>query len=77
MGHPTGPAAAASRRYPFDFEKIVNAAVRRNVYLEINGIRSVWTYSASMVRTAKGWEEFASQPIRITRAYSGSYALTE
>src|SRR5260370_13325359 len=36
LRHPTGRLLLHRDAYPFDFEKIVNAAVRRNVYLEIN-----------------------------------------
>jgi DNA polymerase (family X) len=54
LGHPTGRLLLHRDAYPFDFEKIVNAAVRRNVYLEINGSPERMDLSASMVRTAKG-----------------------
>ncbi|MDP8982957.1 MAG: DNA polymerase/3'-5' exonuclease PolX [Acidobacteriota bacterium] len=54
LGHPTGRLLLHRDAYPFDFEKIVNTAVRRNVYLEINGSPERMDLSASMVRTAKG-----------------------
>jgi DNA polymerase (family X) len=40
--------------FPFDFERVATEAVRRDVYLEINGSPERLDLSGAMVRTAKG-----------------------
>ncbi len=54
LGHPTGRMLLARDAYPFDFERVAAEAVRRNVYLEINGSPERLDLSSAMVRTAKG-----------------------
>jgi len=54
LGHPTGRMLLNRDPYPFDFEKVAAEAVRRNVYLEINGSAERLDLSSAMVRTAKG-----------------------
>jgi DNA polymerase (family 10) len=54
MGHPTGRMLLNRDPFPFDFERVAAEAVRRNVYLEINGSPERLDLSSSMVRTAKG-----------------------
>ena len=54
LGHQTGRMLLNRDPYPFDFEKVASEAVRRNVYLEINGSAERLDLSSAMVRTAKG-----------------------
>ena len=54
MGHPTGRMLLNREPFPFDFERVAGQAVRRNVYLEINGSPERLDLSSSLVRTAKG-----------------------
>jgi DNA polymerase (family X) len=54
LGHPTGRMLLNRDPYPFDFEKVAAEAVRRDVYLEINGSAERLDLSGAMVRTAKG-----------------------
>jgi DNA polymerase (family 10) len=54
MGHPTGRMLLNRDSFPFDFERVAAQAVRRNVYLEINGSPERLDLSSSLVRTAKG-----------------------
>jgi DNA polymerase (family 10) len=53
LGHPTGRQILQREPFPFDFERIVNQAVRRNVFLEINGSPERLDLGGAMVRTAK------------------------
>ncbi len=53
LGHPTGRMLLNREPFPFDFERIAGEAVRRNVYLEINGSPERLDLSSAMVRTAK------------------------
>ena len=53
MGHPTGRILLNRDPFPFDFERVASEAVRRNVYLEINGSPERLDLGGSMVRTAK------------------------
>ena len=53
MGHPTGRILLNRDPFPFDFERVATEAVRRNVYLEINGSPERLDLSGAMVRTAK------------------------
>ncbi len=53
LGHPTGRMLLHRDSFPFDFERVVREAVRRNVYLEINASPERLDLSAAMVRTAK------------------------
>jgi DNA polymerase (family 10) len=53
LGHPTGRVLLSRDSYPFDFEAIASAAVRRNVYLEINASPERLDLGAAMVRAAK------------------------
>jgi DNA polymerase (family X) len=54
LGHPTGRMLLNRDAYPFDFERVATEAVRRNVYLEINGSPERLDLSSALVRTAKG-----------------------
>ncbi len=54
LGHPTGRILLNREAYPFDFERIAAEAVRRNVYLEINGSPERLDLASAQVRTAKG-----------------------
>ena len=54
LGHPTGRMLLNRDAYPFDFERVAAEAVRRNVYLEINGSPERLDLSSALVRTAKG-----------------------
>ena len=54
LGHPTGRMLLNRDPFPFDFERIVAEAVRRDVYLEINASPERLDLSGAMVRTAKG-----------------------
>ena len=42
LGHPTGRMLLHRDPFPFDFERVVDEAVRRGVWLEINAARSGW-----------------------------------
>jgi DNA polymerase (family X) len=53
MGHPTGRILLNRDPFPFDFERVASEAVRRNVYLEINGSPERMDLGGAMVRTAK------------------------
>ena len=53
LGHPTGRILLHRDAYPFDFERVVDAAVRRGVWLEINASPERLDLSAPMIRTAK------------------------
>jgi DNA polymerase (family 10) len=53
LGHPTGRILMHRDPFPFDFERIVAEAVRRNVWLEINASPERLDLGGAMVRTAK------------------------
>ena len=53
MGHPTGRLLLNRDPFPFDFERVVNEAVRRGVWLEINASPERLDLNANLVRTAK------------------------
>ncbi|HTQ56777.1 MAG TPA: DNA polymerase/3'-5' exonuclease PolX [Bryobacteraceae bacterium] len=53
LGHPTGRMLLQRDPYPFDFERVVDAAVRRGVWLEINASPERLDLSANMIRAAK------------------------
>lgn len=53
LGHPTGRIILQREPYPFDFERVASEAVRRNVFLEINGSPERLDLGGAMVRTAK------------------------
>jgi DNA polymerase (family X) len=53
LGHPTGRLLLQREGYPFDFELVVDEAVRRGVALEINSSPERLDLNAQMVRTAK------------------------
>lgn len=53
LGHPTGRLLLNRDPYPFDFERVAAEAVRRNVYLEINGSPERLDLPGAMIRTAK------------------------
>jgi DNA polymerase (family 10) len=53
MGHPTGRILLNRDPFPFDFERVASEAVRRNIYLEINGSPERMDLGGAMVRTAK------------------------
>jgi len=53
LGHPTGRILLHRDAFPFDFERVVDAAVRRGVWLEINASPERLDLSAHLIRTAK------------------------
>lgn len=53
LGHPTGRMTLQRDPFPFDFERVVSEAVRRNVFLEINGSPERLDLSGAMARIAK------------------------
>jgi DNA polymerase (family 10) len=53
LGHPTGRLLMQRDPFPFDFERIVAAAVKRNVWLEINASPERLDLNGTLVRTAK------------------------
>jgi DNA polymerase (family 10) len=53
LGHPTGRLLLQRAPFPFDFEAIVDEAVRRGVALEINASPERLDLNAPMIRTAK------------------------
>jgi DNA polymerase (family 10) len=53
LGHPTGRILLHRDPFPFDFDKIVAAAVRRGVWLEINASPERLDLNGAMVRAAK------------------------
>ena len=54
LGHPTGRMLLNREAYPLDFERVASEAVKRNVWLEINGSPERLDLSSALVRTAKG-----------------------
>jgi DNA polymerase (family 10) len=53
LGHPTGRLLMQREPFPFDFDRIVAEAVRRNVRLEINASPERLDLNGSLARTAK------------------------
>jgi DNA polymerase (family 10) len=53
LGHPTGRILLHRDPFPFDFERVVDEAVRRGVWLEINASPERLDLGANLVRTAK------------------------
>jgi len=53
LGHPTGRLLLNRDPFPFDFERVASEAVKRDVYLEINGSPERLDLPAAMIRTAK------------------------
>ena len=53
LGHPTGRMLLHRDAYPFDFERVVDEAVRRGVWLEINASPERLDLGAHLIRTAK------------------------
>ena len=53
LGHPTGRLLLNRDPYPFDFDRVVAEAVKRNVWLEINASPERLDLSAAMARSAK------------------------
>jgi DNA polymerase (family X) len=53
LGHPTGRLLMQREPFPFDFDRIVGEAVKRNVWFEINASPERLDLNAGLVRTAK------------------------
>jgi DNA polymerase (family 10) len=53
LGHPTGRLLLQREGFPFDFERVVDEAVRRGVALEINSNPERLDLNAQMARAAK------------------------
>jgi DNA polymerase (family 10) len=53
LGHPTGRLLLHRDPFPFDFDRVVTAAVQRGVAFEINSSPERLDLSAPLVRTAK------------------------
>ena len=53
IGHPTGRILLQRDPYPFDFERVVDEAVRRGVWLEINAYPDRLDLAPHHIRTAK------------------------
>ena len=53
LGHPTGRILPHRDAFPFDFERVVDEAVRRGVWLEINASPERLDLGANLIRTAK------------------------
>jgi DNA polymerase (family 10) len=53
LGHPTGRLLLQREGYPFDLERVVDEAVKRGVWLEINASPQRLDLSPAMLRTAK------------------------
>ncbi len=53
LGHPTGRLLLHRDPFPFDFDKVVDEAVKRGVAMEINGSPERLDLSATHVRAAK------------------------
>jgi DNA polymerase (family 10) len=53
LGHPTGRLLMQREPFPFDFDRIVGEAVKRNVWFEINASPERLDLNGSLVRTAK------------------------
>jgi DNA polymerase (family 10) len=53
VGHPTGRILLHRDAFPFDFERVVDVAVRRGVWLEINAGPERLDLGANLIRTAR------------------------
>jgi DNA polymerase (family 10) len=53
IGHPTGRVLLHRDGFPFDFERVVDAAVKRGVWLELNASPERLDLSDTMLRAAK------------------------
>jgi DNA polymerase (family 10) len=53
LGHPTGRVLLHRDAFPFDFERVVDEAVRRGVWLEINASPERLDLGANLIRQAK------------------------
>jgi DNA polymerase (family X) len=53
LGHPTGRILLHREAFPFDFERVVDEAVRRGVWLEVNAGPERLDLGANLIRTAK------------------------
>lgn len=53
LGHPTGRQLLHRESYPYDFEQVVNAAVKHGVALEINASPERLDLGSALIRTAK------------------------
>ncbi len=53
LGHPTGRLLMQREPFPFDFERVIQEAVRRGVFLEINSSPERLDLNATLARTAK------------------------
>jgi len=53
LGHPTGRILLHRDAFPFDFERVVDEAVRRGVWLEINASPERLDLGANLIRTAR------------------------
>ncbi len=53
LGHPTGRILLHRDAFPFDFERVVDAAVRRGVWFEINASPERLDLGANLMRSAK------------------------
>jgi DNA polymerase (family 10) len=53
LGHPTGRLLLQRDPFPFDFDRVVNEAVRRGVWLEINASPERLDLDGPLIRSAK------------------------
>jgi DNA polymerase (family 10) len=53
LGHPTGRMLLHRDSYPFDYERVVDEAVRRGVWLEVNSSPQRLDLGAHLIRAAK------------------------
>ncbi len=53
LGHPTGRQLLHRESYPYDFDQVVNAAVRNGVVFEINASPERLDLCSTLIRTAK------------------------
>jgi DNA polymerase (family 10) len=54
LGHPTGRRLLERESYPFDFDRVAEAAVRRGVWLEVNASPERLDLYGPLIRAAKG-----------------------
>jgi DNA polymerase (family 10) len=54
IGHPTGRILLHRDAFPFDFERVVDRAVQRGVWLEINASPERLDLGGAMIRNARG-----------------------
>jgi DNA polymerase (family 10) len=53
LGHPTGRRLLERESYPFDFDRVAEAAVRRGVWLEVNASPERLDLYGPLIRAAK------------------------